>query len=429
MNDENSDKGAITQIGPIPGESDGEEEKPLQIEDYDTIIGSMPLDKLESLVDFDDLEDTIEESTCTLPPLGDNINTSNGENNAETENDREETKQYENDEKEPTSIIKLFRSHWMQKWENEYKERAVEYKDYEKRMIHLRKHLSVLRNMVAKSRHIPCVDLKQDLHGIKILTDDRNSEVINIENLKHKEIDPEVFMPDVPNKMVSGGVALPDDMKEIISMQVKPIDCVYHEPIEYSHPKEMVKNYSTPHPPQAPSLPHIPGHMNNQTDEWKPGAIFKVPGINRYYDTWDQLCQRRGYRHVQNQYRDYHLTGQLGQFMQYNSQKHSKYPSRNECMQHTKRWPVVLSSWTPSEPKKHFLSNPETARTARTNKSARGRPKKLKKSQRENPEVQYRRTPGGSILHFLQRCQTDHVFSQPCKKWTAKHRKEAHSVI
>lgn len=417
----------ITRIGPISGDDDVVETKTfpdLQIEDYDTIIGSIPLNKLESLVDFEDLQLNNEEKLCTLPPLDEKT-----KSNEDQATIRKEIQQYENEEKEPTSIIKLFRSHWMQKWENEYKERAVEYRDYEKRMIHLRKHLSVLRNMVAKSRKIPCVDLKQDLHGIKILTDDRNSEVINIENLKKKEINPGTFIPEVPNKMVTGGVALPDDMKEIISMQVKPIDCVYHEPIEYKHPKSMIKNYSTPQIPLTPSLPHIPGHVNSHTDEWQPGAIFKVPGVNRYYDDWNQLCQRKGYRKVENKYEDYEIKGQLRQFMQYNTQKHSKNPNRNDCLTQTKRWPVILSSWHPSEPKKNYLTNPNTSRTARSMKSAQARPKKVKKSQRENPEVQYRRTPGGSILHFLQRCQTDHVFSQPCKKWTAKHQKNAYSVI
>ena len=124
------------------------------------------------------------------------------------------------DEEEVSSIIKLFRSHWKQKWANEYKERLCEYKNYEKRMIHLRKHLSVLKSMVSKAKERPNVDLKQDLHGLKILTDNRVNAPIDLSRLKSKTVDPKTFMPDIPNTMLDGGVQLPDDMKDIISMQV-----------------------------------------------------------------------------------------------------------------------------------------------------------------------------------------------------------------
>lgn len=58
----------------------------------------------------------------------------------------------EQKKKQSNTIINLFRNHWSQKWENEYYERLIEYKDYQKRMIHLRKHLSVLKVSVQKAK-------------------------------------------------------------------------------------------------------------------------------------------------------------------------------------------------------------------------------------------------------------------------------------
>jgi len=282
--------------------------------------------------------------------------------------------------------------------------------------------------MVLKSKDEPTVDLKQDLHGLKILTDNRASVPIDISKLKTKTIPPATFIPNMPNKMVTGGVQLPDDMKDIISMQVKPIDSATHPPMPYKHPRNLINNYAEPHNMQPPTLlPHIPGHLDTQTDPWKPGAIFKTPGINRYYDDWNTLCGRMGYRTVSYKYHDYKIKGQLKQFMEYNSQKHSNHPAENKCFNVTKRWPVVLSSWSPSEVQKPWISSPTY--TSRSDMTAKGRKKKRKKSERENPEVKYRRTAGGSILHFLQRCQTDHVYSQPRKNWTAKHDAKPFSVI
>jgi len=280
------------------------------------------------------------------------------------------------------------------------------------------------------------VDLKQDLYGLKILTDNRVMEPLDITKLKKKPLDPKGFIPDIPNKMLDGGLELPDDMKDIISMQVKDQETELVPPKPYSHPRNLIKNYTTaPDTVDAHALPHLQSHVDLNTQKWTPGEIYKVPGINRYYDNWDQLCARQVYRPVKYQYGDYTIKGQLKQFMQYNTQRHSTYPNANHCMQKTKRWPVIYSSWLPSEAKQPWMNHPEISQrsarsTNRTSRSARHKKMaKIKKKDKENPEVQYRRTPGGSIVQFLQRCQTDHVFSEPRKTWDAKHMRQAYSVI
>lgn len=87
----------------------------------------------------------------------------------------------------------------------------------------------------------------------------------------------------------------------------------------------------------------------------------------------------------------------------------------------TQCWPVITTSWEPTPVVKNYLTSP-TPRSSR-------KKGKAKKRDKEDPLVRYRRTPGGSITQFLQREQTDHVFSTQVKSWTAKHDAKPYTVV
>lgn len=52
-------------------------------------------------------------------------------------------------------------------------------------------------NTINILRNLPACELKQDLHGLKLLTDDKNSVPIDISKLKSKNVDPATFIPKV----------------------------------------------------------------------------------------------------------------------------------------------------------------------------------------------------------------------------------------